>query len=111
MIAVLKRGTSEQQRSSLIAWFESMGLQVHVSQGEYQCILGLIGDTSKVDTDLLESLSIIDSVKRISEPFKSANRKFHTGDSMIDIAGRKIGGGNFQIIAGPCSVELSLIHI
>lgn len=105
MIAVLKPGTSEQQKENLINWFHSMGLEVHVSQGEYQCILGLIGDTSKVDTDLLESLSIIESVKRISEPFKNANRKFHTGDSIIEVAGNKIGGGNFQIIAGPCSVE------
>ncbi len=105
MIAVLKQGTSDQQRDSLIRWFESMGIQVHISQGEFQCILGLIGDTTKVDMGLLESLSIIDSVKRISEPFKNANRKFHTGDSVIDVGGRKIGGGHFQIIAGPCSVE------
>ena len=105
MIAVLKHGTSDQQRDSLITWFRSMGLEVHISQGEFQCILGLIGDTTKVDMSLLESLSIIDSVKRISEPFKNANRKFHAGDSIIDVGGHKFGGGNFQIIAGPCSVE------
>ncbi|MBQ3222128.1 MAG: 3-deoxy-7-phosphoheptulonate synthase [Clostridia bacterium] len=106
MIAVLKHGTSQQQRDSLISWFKSMGLEVHISQGEYQCILGLIGDTTKVDMSLLESLSIIDSVKRISEPFKNANRKFHTGDSVIDVGnGVQIGGGHFQMIAGPCSVE------
>jgi len=105
MIAVLKHGTSDQQRDSLITWFRSMGLEVHISQGEFQCILGLIGDTTKVDMSLLESLSIIDSVKRISEPFKNANRKFHAGDSIIDVGGHKFGGGHFQIIAGPCSVE------
>ncbi|MDO4740874.1 MAG: 3-deoxy-7-phosphoheptulonate synthase [Eubacteriales bacterium] len=105
MIAVLKHGTSDQQRDSLISWFKGMGLEVHISQGEYQCILGLIGDTTKVDMSLLESLSIIDSVKRISEPFKNANRKFHAGDSVIDVGGVKIGGGHFQMIAGPCSVE------
>lgn len=82
-----------------------MNLTVHISKGEYQTILGLIGDTSKVDINLLESLSIIESVKRITEPFKNANRKFHTEDSIIDIGGQKIGGGHFQFIVGPCSVE------
>ena len=78
MIAVLKQDTSIQQRDSLINWFQSMGLEVHISEGDYHTIIGLIGDTSKVDIGLLESLSIIESVKRISEPFKNANRKFHT---------------------------------
>ncbi len=105
MIAVLRQGTTREQRDSLIDWFQNMGLKVHVSEGEYQCILGLIGDTSKVDINLLEGLSIIESVKRITEPFKNANRKFHADDSVIDISGDKIGGGHFQIIAGPCSVE------
>ena len=105
MIAVLKQGTSDQQQASLISWFKDMGLDVHISKGEFHTILGLIGDTSKVDIGLLESLSIIESVKRISEPFKNANRKFHTEDSIIDVNGVLIGAGNFQIIAGPCSVE------
>ena len=105
MIAVLRQGVTKQQRDGLIEWFEHMGLSVHVSEGEYQCILGLIGDTSKVDINLLESLSIVESVKRITEPFKNANRKFHTEDSVIDVNGVKIGGGHFQMIAGPCSVE------
>ena len=105
MIAVLRQGVTKQQRDGLIEWFEHMGLSVHVSEGEYQCILGLIGDTSKVDINLLESLSIVESVKRITEPFKNANRKFHTEDSVIDVNGVKIGGGHFQLIAGPCSVE------
>ncbi len=105
MIAVLKEGTTVQQRDNLCEWFKSMGLEVHLSEGQFQTILGIIGDTSRVDIGLLESLSIIESVKRISEPFKNANRKFHTNDSVLDINGVKIGGGNFQIIAGPCSVE------
>lgn len=105
MIVVLKEGTTEQQRESLCDWFRSMELEVHISQGEYKTIIGLIGETSKVDISLVESLNIIESVKRITEPFKNANRKFHTDDSVIDISGIKIGGGNFQIIAGPCSVE------
>lgn len=105
MIVVLKEGTTEQQRKSLCDWFRSMGLEVHISEGEYKTIIGLIGETSKVDIDMVESLNIIETVKRITEPFKNANRKFHTDDSIVEIKGRKIGGGNFQIIAGPCSVE------
>ena len=105
MVAVLRRGTTLAQRENLIHWFEDMGLKVHVSEGDYQCILGLIGDTSKVDIDLLEGMSIIESVKRITEPFKNANRQFHGEDSVLDISGRKIGGGHFLMIAGPCSVE------
>ncbi|MEA4833039.1 Phospho-2-dehydro-3-deoxyheptonate aldolase [bioreactor metagenome] len=105
MIAVLKNGTTKEQMESLCQWFKGMGLSTYISQGEFHTIIGLIGDTSKVDIGLLESLSIIDTVKRISEPFKKANRKFHEDPSVIDIAGVKIGGGNFQIIAGPCSVE------
>ncbi|NLT40405.1 MAG: 3-deoxy-7-phosphoheptulonate synthase [Clostridiales bacterium] len=105
MIAVLKAGTNSEQRESLIKWFESMGLSTYVSVGEYHTIIGLIGDTSKVDVGLLESLSIIESVKRITEPYKKANRKFHEEATVVDVGGVKIGGGNFQIIAGPCSVE------
>lgn len=105
MITVLKAETTKKQRDKLIEWFESQGLKVHISEGEFQTVLGLVGDTSKIDEELVESLEMVESVKRISEPFKSANRKFHPEDSVIDILGVKIGGGNFAIIAGPCSVE------
>lgn len=105
MITVLKQGTTVEQRDQLIKWFEDQGLRVHVSVGEYQTVLGLIGDTTKVDTDMLELLDIVDFVKRITEPFKNANRKFHPEDTVIDVGGAKIGGGNFAVIAGPCSVE------
>jgi len=105
MIAVVKPGANAQQIDSLVSWFHSRNLKTNVSKGEYQTIIGLIGDTSQVDIDLLEGLEIVESVKRISEPFKRANRKFHPADTVIDIGGYKIGGGHFQIIAGPCSVE------
>ncbi|MBR3942538.1 MAG: 3-deoxy-7-phosphoheptulonate synthase [Clostridia bacterium] len=105
MIAVLKNNTTELQMKKLCDWFEQQNLSVHISKGHYNTIIGLIGDTSMVDTDLLESLDIIESVKRISDPFKSANRKFHPDDTIVNINGIKIGGGNFAIIAGPCSVE------
>ena len=105
MIAVVKQGASEQQIDNLLSWFHSKGLKTHISKGEFQTIIGLIGDTSRVDIDLLEGLEIVESIKRITEPFKSVNRKFHPEDSVVDIGGIKIGGGNFQVIAGPCSVE------
>ena len=89
MITVLKQGTTVEQRDQLIKWFEDQGLRVHVSVGEYQTVLGLIGDTTKVDTDMLELLDIVDFVKRITEPFKNANRKFHPEDTVIDVGGAK----------------------
>ena len=105
MIAVLKPNAPQAQIESLITWFKDQGLNVHVSVGDYQTILGLIGDTSKIDVELLEVLDIVESVKRISEPFKNANRKFHPDDTIIKVKDVTIGGGNFVMIAGPCSVE------
>lgn len=106
MIAVLKSGTTDAQIEELSSWFKGKGLNVHISKGDFQTIVGLIGDTSSIDTELVEMLDIVESVKRVTEPFKSANRKFHPDDSIIPVgAGLTIGGGNFQIIAGPCSVE------
>ena len=105
MIAVLKNGTSQKQIDSLINWIESQGLSVHLSTGEYQTIVGLIGDTTKIDEDLLQSLDIVETVKRISEPFKSANRKFHPDDTVIHVGNTTVGGGSLSVMAGPCSVE------
>ncbi|MDR0314300.1 MAG: 3-deoxy-7-phosphoheptulonate synthase [Treponema sp.] len=107
MVAVLKPGTTEEQIGNLTVWLEGRGLKVHISKGEFQTILGLIGDTRQIDTELLEGLDMVESVKRITEPFKSANRKFHPDDSIIEVGGLKIGGPHFQLIAGPCSVESS----
>lgn len=105
MIIVVKKEHDKKQLDNLIDWIGGLGLEVHVSQGENSTILGLIGDTTKVDIDLLYSLDIIDTVKRIQEPFKDANRKFHPEDTIVDIKGIKFGGNNFQLIAGPCSIE------
>ena len=105
MIAVLKRGTTQTQRDHLIAWLKNMNLDVHISSGEEVTVLGLVGDTSRVDMELLSSLEIVESVKRVSEPFKQANRKFHPEDSIVSVGNAKIGGGHFAMIAGPCSVE------
>ena len=105
MIAVLKHGTTQEQKEHLIQWLKHMNLDVHVSDGKEVTILGLIGDTSRVDMELLSSLEIVESVKRVSEPFKQANRKFHPKDTIIEVGNIKIGGGYFAMIAGPCSVE------
>ncbi len=105
MILVLKDNTSNSQIDNLVSWFHDMGIDTHLSKGQYQTILGLVGDTSSVDISLVEGLDIVECVKRIQEPFKNSNRKFHPDDTIIDVGGNKIGGGNFQIIAGPCSVE------
>lgn len=105
MIAVLKRGTTEEQMNHLIHWIEKQNISVHIVEGSDYTVLGLIGDTAKVDIDLVQSLDIVESVKRVSEPYKKCNRKFHPDDSVIDVSGVKIGGENFAMIAGPCSVE------
>ena len=105
MIAVLKQGTTDTQIENLSAWLKSQGLDVHLSKGKTHTVVGLVGDTAKVDAELLESLDIVDSVKRISEPFKSANRKFHPDDSVIKVGNTSVGGLDFAIMAGPCSVE------
>ena len=105
MVAVLKPGATKQQIDNLISWFKSRGLDVHISEGSTHTIIGLVGDTSIIDIELLEAIEIIESVERISDPFKSANRKFHPDDTVISIGDVKLGGGNFQFIAGPCSVE------
>lgn len=107
MVVVVKNGIDKAQQEHLVEWLKSMNIDVHETVGEFETILGLIGDTSHVDIDLINSLDIVEKVTRISEPFKNANRKFHPDDTVIDIGGFKIGGGNFQYIAGPCSVESS----
>mgnify|MGYP002453088487 CR=1 FL=1 len=110
MIVVLKRGAEQDKREQLINWLKNQGLGVHISEGEYQTVLGLIGDTARVDMDLIESLSIVDSVKRVTEPFKCCNRKFHPDDMIVQVGDVKVGGGNFCMIAGPCSVESEEHH-
>jgi len=106
MIAVLKSGVTDQQIESLCAWLKKQHLDVHISKGQYATVLGLIGDTAHVDVALLESLEIVSSVTRISEPFKSAHRKFHPADTQVRVSDDVvIGGGSFHFIAGPCSVE------
>lgn len=105
MIIVVKKNCDEKQLDNLIKWVKNQGLGVDISVGEHSTVLGLVGDTPKVDLDLVRSMDIVENVKRIQEPFKSANRKFHPEDTIVDVGGFKFGGDNFQVIAGPCSVE------
>lgn len=105
MIAVLKPGVTDKQIGSLTEWLKGQSLDVHISKGEFQTVIGLIGDVAKIDADLLESLDMVESVKRISEPFKSANRKFHPNDTVVTVGNTSVGGSAFTIIAGPCSIE------
>ena len=105
MIIVGKKNCDEKQLENRVKWVKGQGLGVDISVGEHSTVLGLVGDTPKVDIDLVRSMDIVENVKRIQEPYKSANRKFHPDDTIVDVGGHKFGGDNFQIIAGPCSVE------
>ena len=110
MIISLKKDIRKEEMDRFIGWLESYGVRTHISEGEFQTVVGLIGDTTRIDTDLISGLDIVENVTRISEPFKKANRKFHPDDSVIRVAenvafGVKVGGGHFVMIAGPCSVE------
>ena len=101
MIIALKKQTRKEERDHLIRWLESYGVRTHISEGEYQTVIGLVGDTTRIDTDLISGLDIVDTVTRISEPFKKANRKFHPDDTVVRITDQvAFGGGEFQLIAG-----------
>lgn len=95
MIAILKRNVTDEQTKSLTDWLKAMDLDVHISKGREMTVLGLIGDTSRVDMDLLRSLDMVESVKRVSEPYKQANRKFHPQDTIVEAGGVRIGGRVF----------------
>ena len=106
MIAVVKDTATPEQVGHFVSWIESKGLSAHISKGDNTTIIGLVGDTTQVDPYLIEGMDIIERVQRVSEPFKRANRKFHPLDTVVDCGhGVKVGGGTFNVIAGPCSVE------
>ena len=105
MIVIFKNNANPEQVKQLCAGFEAQGLKIHNSEGEHTHLIGLIGDTSSVDIDLVRANDFVEDVKRVSEPYKKANRKFHPADTAVDVAGHTIGGGHFSVMAGPCSVE------
>lgn len=105
MIVILKENPDEKQLNNLTTWLKNQGISLHTSKGLHQTILGLVGDTSKIDIDLIKQMEIVEDVKRVQEPFKNANRKFHPLDTVIHVGDAVIGGGSMTVIAGPCSVE------
>lgn len=105
MIIIVKKGADEAQVENLKSLLKSRNIEPHVSKGSLQTIIGCVGDVAHLDPALIEALDVVESVQRIQEPYKAANRKFHPEDSVINCSGVKIGGGNFSVIAGPCSVE------
>lgn len=105
MIVIVKENAKQQQLDELVQEFKEMGVEVHLSHGLNTTLLGLVGDTTAIDIEKIQSLEIVDQVKRIQEPYKKANRKFHPMDTVVDVNGIKVGDGSFPVIAGPCSVE------
>jgi len=105
MIVILKQNTTQEQINEMVNWLSTYDIQVNLVNGAHKSILGLIGDTTKVDIESVKAKDIVENVQRVQEPYKNTNRKFHPDDTIINVCGRKIGGGSLNIIAGPCSVE------
>ena len=105
MIIIIKKNADEAQVENLKTLLRSKHIEPHVSKGSLQTLIGCVGDVAHLDPGLIEALDVVESVQRIQEPYKAANRKFHPDDTTVDCAGVKIGGGHFGVIAGPCSVE------
>lgn len=105
MVIILKKGASSVQVESLKALLQAKNITPRVTEGQHETIIGCVGDITHLDPGLIEALDGVETVQRIQEPYKAANRKFHPADSIIDCSGVKVGGGNFAVIAGPCSVE------
>ncbi len=105
MIVILKNDAKQDRVDAFVKEMEAKGLMVHCSTGIQSTIIGLIGDTSKVDAEKIEAYGIAEKVQRVSEPYKLANKKFHNDPTIIKIGDRTIGGQTFSVIAGPCSVE------
>lgn len=105
MVVILKSNAEKQQVTALLKAVESLGLKTNYSEGQETTVVGLVGDTSRVDIDALKANEIVEDVKRISEPYKKANRRFHPMDTIVQTGSAKIGEGFFHVIAGPCSIE------
>lgn len=105
MIVVLKPNPDKERVKRLIQHFRDMGLNINYSEGASTTIIGLLGDTSRIDENDILVYDLVERVQRVTEPFKSVNRKMHPHDTILEVAGRKIGEGYFNVIAGPCSVE------
>ena len=105
MIIVLKNNSQEKQVEELLNWLDQFHVSTNLVEGVHSNVIGLIGDTTQIDIEAVQAKECVENVQRVQEPYKNANRKFHPDNTVIDVAGRKIGGGKLQVIAGPCSVE------
>ncbi|WP_294589423.1 3-deoxy-7-phosphoheptulonate synthase [uncultured Ruminococcus sp.] len=105
MIIVLKNNSQEKQVEELMNWLDQFHVSTNLVEGVHSNVIGLIGDTTQIDIEAVQAKECVEKVQRVQEPYKNANRKFHPDNTVIDVAGRKIGGGKLQVIAGPCSVE------
>lgn len=105
MIVILKNGIKKEETDNFIKYMERFGVEIHPIVGETQTILGLVGDTSKIDTTVIQANHIVEKVMHVQEPFKMANRIFHPENTVVDVKGEQIGGKKLAVIAGPCSVE------
>ena len=105
MIVILKQNASQERIDALMQSIRAQGVDIHFSRGTQETLLGLVGDTTHVDEDWLRANDIVADVRRVSEPYKLANRRFHPQDSLIPAGNTVIGEGHFAVIAGPCSVE------
>lgn len=105
MIVILKQNSNPTQIQQLVEWLTSFDVKVNLVNGLQKNILGLIGDTSKIDIEIVKAKEIVENVQRVQEPYKNTNRKFHPENTVITVESRKVGGGTLNIIAGPCSVE------
>lgn len=105
MVVILKNNVKPEQLESFIEWLRDQKIEAHVTKGLHTSILGLVGDTASLDIDVIRSVSIVEDVMRIQEPYKNANRKFHPLDTAVKVGGLTLGGGQFHVISGPCSVE------
>lgn len=105
MIVILKKDPDSRKLDSLVSWLKEKNIEVHTSVGVSNTVLGLVGDTSAIDADAIDALDIVESVKRVREPYRRASRRFHPDDTVIKLRNTQIGGGTLTLMAGPCSVE------
>ena len=108
MVVIMKPGTSQNEIRKLAAKFEAENLKVGITNGVGCSILGLVGDTAHIDIDKILLNEYVERVMRVSEPYKKANRKFHPEDTIVDVNGVKVGGGNFAVMAGPSKAPARL---
>ncbi len=105
MIVILKQDPDREQLNALIHWLEGEGVTVHTIAGVAHTVLGLVGDTTRLDADLIAAQDIVESVKRVQEPYRNASRRFHPEDTVVSVGGARVGGDDLTLVAGPCAVE------